>query len=206
MTPAFMPPPLNLLVMVLIVIFYVVERIIDCILRCCCRQYHSVFDEPFDLAVCLMPTFMKLKRLELNEEIVCGEQDCDQLQWRIITHKGLTWSKFEKYEEAIMHHVVEFQNPVSVNNSVGMQRKWKLDVLDLYRKGLINLEQFDYHVDSKYTHRAQQGIDAYDGDDWDLYFQTPYWICGYCRSYVKASTRTVKNFQFFLAINPTEKK
>eukprot|EP01084_Bolivina_argentea_P076830 139289_1 len=193
MTPAFMPPPLNLLVMVLIVIFYVVERMIDCILRyCCCRH-----DYRFDLAVCLMPSFMKEKRLELNEEIVyekCG------YQWKIITHKGLTWSKFEKYEEAIMHHVVEFQNPVSVNNSVGMQRKWKLDVLDLYRKGLINLEQFDIYVDRKYTHKAHHYMDERNE------FESPHWICGYCRSYVKASTRTVKNFQFFLAINPTEKK
>eukprot|EP01084_Bolivina_argentea_P067703 123248_1 len=81
---SFMPPPLNVLVMVLLLIFYIIEKIINFVTVCICRKHY------YDLAAVIMPGFLKARKLELDEQIIfdnCGKS------WMITTHKGATVCK-----------------------------------------------------------------------------------------------------------------
>eukprot|EP01084_Bolivina_argentea_P297201 511984_1 len=84
--PAFIPPPLNIFAMTLSVIFYGIEWIIR--VCSCCKK------EKFDLIAVIMPSFMRKRKLELDEQILW--ENCKRY-WEITTDRGLTKCKAIKF-------------------------------------------------------------------------------------------------------------
>eukprot|EP00485_Elphidium_margaritaceum_P015088 CAMPEP_0202731060 /NCGR_PEP_ID=MMETSP1385-20130828/186951_1 /ASSEMBLY_ACC=CAM_ASM_000861 /TAXON_ID=933848 /ORGANISM="Elphidium margaritaceum" /LENGTH=2462 /DNA_ID=CAMNT_0049397343 /DNA_START=90 /DNA_END=7479 /DNA_ORIENTATION=- len=228
--PCFMPPPLNVPVMVLMVIFYAIEGLVNLLKRlvhCCSRPNDGNYaaddgreqlDDgafiPFDFALVLMPKFMKARKLELDEQILykhCGRY------FAITTNKSLTKCKFTRYKPEIGVHYVKFCSDtddadartekglkVSVMNSVERKLQWQVDLLELHREGLIDLSQFDdVPVDARFTHVAHQSMSKADGSD---HKKSPYWICGYCRGYVKESKISLSRLGYDLNVIDMEMK
>eukprot|EP01084_Bolivina_argentea_P293901 505592_1 len=202
-TASFMPPPYNVIAFALIVLFYAIEYCINIVKRLlyCCRKNKKFIR--FDLAVRLMPPFMRRRQLELDEQIVF--ENC-QRRWIITTNKGTKWGKFVKYEAEIMHHYVQFTDEVSVQNSVLKKKEWKLDAFDLYREGLLDMKQFEINVTEKYTNEAHESMKSQWCKSNDQKRQSQYWICGFCRGYVKASKISTKKLAFMLRVHPMEMK
>eukprot|EP01084_Bolivina_argentea_P297202 511985_1 len=137
-TASFMPPPLNVLAMLLLIIFYIIEwllystkRIINffgccinerekgvTILNCCGKILKKEVNQDemlevdkmdfikWDLAVFLMPLFMKERKLELDEQILYDNPP--KKTWIIKTNKGDTIAKFLSYKPEIAKFYVSF--------------------------------------------------------------------------------------------------
>eukprot|EP01084_Bolivina_argentea_P010067 18783_1 len=142
---AFISPPLNLIAMILITAFYAIEFIINIIPKCFhifCKNNEFI---KYDLAVTLMPKFIKERTLELDDQIIW---DNCHTYWTINTNKGPTRCKIVKYKEGTGQHHVLFYNDyikpikVSVGTSVEKRHRWQLDLFDLHRNGDIKFDQF----------------------------------------------------------------
>ena len=68
-------------------------------MTCCCAKDTA----RFDLAVLLMPKWMKERKLELDDQILW--QNCKKY-WTITTNKGPTKCKIVKYKSEIGQHSV----------------------------------------------------------------------------------------------------
>ena len=230
-TASYMPPPLNVFAMGLMIIFYLVEICMNscgfiCAKCCCCCKDKEKENEqqeeknpkypdfiPRDLAVAIMPRFMKERKLELDDQILY--ENCETY-WTITTNKGPTRCKIIKYKPEIGDHYVRFYSnekdektgkykgiKVSVQNSVDKKHQWQLDLFDLHSEGLIEFSQFNsVSVNSKWTALAHhtKKLAKKKGQN------CPYWICGFCRGYVKASKISVKRLGYMMNVNDIEMK
>ena len=135
---------------------------------------------------------MKRSRLSLDEEILYDE--CNR-EWEIQTDKGLTKCRMVKYTALNKKHTVEFYGKngdkirVSVDNDVVKKHCWILDLVELSEEGLIDLHQFEsLQMDSSWMEKARSAShEAHKNNT-----VSPYWICGYCRTYVKHSGASLK--------------
>eukprot|EP01084_Bolivina_argentea_P050298 92480_1 len=136
--PSFMPPPLSVLSMVLMVIIYIIGWIINSVRWVLKKRSYNV-------SVVFMPTFMKQKQLQLDEQILYD--NCHK-NWEIITNKGPTRCQIVKYQQHIRTHYVKFYTHdmteirVSIDNNIDKKHEWSLDLMHLYKSRLIDLEQF----------------------------------------------------------------
>eukprot|EP01084_Bolivina_argentea_P252494 423824_1 len=195
-SPAFMPPPLNLVAFALMLIIYVVDILCDDIFLSIPRCFVNLCNDDevaFDFAVLLMPPFMKKRNLEIDEQIEGTEIE-------ISTNKGLQLCEVEEYDPVRAHHKVKFKQKVSVGNNVVEKSKWNVDLIELEKEGFIKFKQLERNVDNKWTANAheemfEKGIE-----------KSPYYICGYCRGYVKASKVSLKKLSYQLNVKDIELK
>jgi len=207
-SPCFMLPPLNVPAMAFMVVFYLIEGIINLfkrLMHCCCSLRGEVF-MPFDFAVMLMPQFMKARKLELDEQILF--ENCNRF-FLITTNRGPTKCKFLRYKPEIGDHYVRFYTEkgkgmkVSVMNSVEKKHQWQVDLYTLHKEGLVDLEQFDnIPVTAEFTHKAHQAMNEAERSD----HKSPYWICGYCRGYVKGSKISLNRLGYDMNVSDLEMK
>eukprot|EP01083_Nonionella_stella_P122850 369792_1 len=195
--PSFMPPPLNLLAMVLVVIFYAIEWIIKTVSNCC---FHG--EKAFNLITLILPKFMRKRKLELDEQILYD--NCD-LYWTIKTSdRGETKCRAEDYDYKLHKHRITFYDDdekhkidVSIEDDVERKRTWWLDLMHLHEVGLLELKQFEeVDIDRQYIHKASHD------DKW----RDKYWLCGFCRSYVQSSKASIKCLGRLLNVQDTELK
>eukprot|EP01083_Nonionella_stella_P180070 641139_1 len=204
-----MPPPLNVFAMCFLALFYIIEKVTDSCKRiccCCCRLFCKKEHINFDLAVLLMPPFMKDRKLELDDQILWS--NC-HMYCTIVTNRGPTKCKVVKYKPEIGDHYVRFYNDeekpikVSVQNSVEKKHHWQVDLFDLNDDELIDFEQFDdVDVDAEWTHTAHRAMkeDKKNGQT------SSYWICAFCKGYVKASKLSIKRLGYMLNVSELEMK
>ena len=149
------------------------------------------------------PAFVKRSRLSLDEQILYDE--CDR-EWEIRTDRGLTKCRMVKYTALNKKHTVEFYDEngakvhVSVDNNVVKKSCWILDLIELSGKELIDLKQFELlQMDNSSMMKAHNTARAKRSTD----TVSPYWICGYCRAYVKHSDASLKRLCRQLNVNGT---
>eukprot|EP01083_Nonionella_stella_P100230 282393_1 len=184
----FMPAPLNIVAFVFFALFYVCEAIIKCCSCCFCL-------DKFDFAIVLMPSWMKKRNLEIDDQIVTSD-----VEWKIETNLGSdTPCRITGYRQEIMKHNVEFDASVCVGDSIMVQKRWLLDLWELKDEGAISFDQFYTCVDAEWTHRAHQSMKT-------LGTRSPYWICRYCRGYVKRSSVSIKRLGRLLRVSDLEMK
>eukprot|EP01083_Nonionella_stella_P230214 814039_1 len=177
----FMPAPLNVIAFIFFALFYLCETL----MKCCCAKA--------DLAITLMPPWMKKRNLEIDDQIV--NKKCV-----METNEGDdTECRITGYRQEIMKHNVEFDKRVCVGDSIMVQKKWLLDLWELADEGSISFDQFYTNVDAEWTYRAHQSINK-DGT------RSPYWICRYCRGYVKRSSVSIKRLGRLLRVSDLEMK
>eukprot|EP01083_Nonionella_stella_P230213 814037_1 len=177
----FMPAPLNVIAFIFFALFYLCETL----MKCCCAKA--------DLAITLMPPWMKKRNLEIDDQIV--NKKCV-----METNEGDdTECRITGYRQEIMKHNVEFDKRVCVGDSIMVQKKWLLDLWELADEGSISFDQFYTNVDAEWTYRAHQSINK-DGT------RSPYWICRYCRGYVKRSAVSIKRLGRELRVSDLEMK
>eukprot|EP01084_Bolivina_argentea_P303193 523401_1 len=219
MNPAFIPPPLNVIVMVLLVIFYGIEYTINFI-NCCCRKKHS-----YNLAVTIMPNFIKGRKLELDDQILFD--NCERT-WTITTNRGPTKCKAVEYNKFLSKHTVEFYDItngndidddiisldkilheetkwnkiyVSVEGDMQQKHEWTVDLMHLYEVGLLDLGQFEeVQVDQFWANSVQDAVEKAKKED----TISPFWVCGYCRGFVKHSKVSIKQLGRLLNIKEEE--
>eukprot|EP01083_Nonionella_stella_P178794 632759_1 len=245
----FMPAPLNVISYAFFALFYLIEFALStCNNRCCCTcctrdkgQY------PIDLAILMMPGWMKRRNLEIDDQIVCvsptadkdltrtktinkqnsfhprnadteynmveqntldvDEQDTctddKEWKWEIKTNRGdKTKCRIIGYRQDIMKHTVQFKKRVCVGDSVTFQTRWLLDLWELKDRGAIDFAQFYQSVDHEWTWHAHQSMNKYK----DAPARCPYWICRYCRGYVKRSAVSIKRLGRLMKVSDLEMK
>eukprot|EP01084_Bolivina_argentea_P257963 434701_1 len=161
-----------------------------------------------------MPGFLKARKLELDEQIIfdnCGKS------WMITTHKGATVCKAVKYNNSLNKHYMKFYDTngypnddkkwiglrVSVENDVAKKHCWFLDLMHLHQVGLMGLKQFErVKVDRAWTNAAHDAMTQAKSK----HVISPYWICGFCRGYVKESKASIKHLGRLLSISDIELK
>eukprot|EP01083_Nonionella_stella_P108664 316222_1 len=243
-----MPAPLNVVAFAFLALFYLVELI-----RCDNRSYCSCFNRSccscckignyrLDLAILLMPKWMKERTLEIDEQIVCKDEDTrahtmstrnnnnteyhlaivqtddqdskrmemrdeddEQWRWRIKTNRGeKTPCKIVGYREDLMKHTVEFKTKVSVGDNVTFLKRHILDLWDLKDRGGIDFDQFYTSVNHEWTHHAHESMNSNEYKD--RHARSPYWICKFCRGYVKRSTVSIKRLGRLMNVSDLEMK
>eukprot|EP01083_Nonionella_stella_P161426 528743_1 len=205
---SFMPPPLNVVAILFMIIFYTVEKLVNFVRVCICCK-HS-----YDLVALIMPAFIKARRLELDEQILwknCGKS------WEISTHRGPTVAVAEKYNPHLHKHYMKFYDNngyedddtkwtglrVSVQGDVAKKHCWLLDLMELAEQGLMDLKQFDQvKVDRAWTEEAQIAMHRAKSDQ----TVSPYWICGFCRGYIKESGSAISRLGRVLNVSDIELK
>eukprot|EP01084_Bolivina_argentea_P097627 175499_1 len=201
--PAFIPAPLNLIAMILVIFFYVVEFPIRCVLWIInyCLKICGNNDKKlqFDLLLKIMPRFVKKRAYQLDDQILfrnCGRK------WIVCTNEGETECKIIKYKPEINKHYVEFEGDVSINNSVEKKKNWLIDILELNEKGLISLEQFtdEAYIDKEWSDKLYESMTKYGSN------KSPYWICAYCKQFVKESKVAIKMLGWKLHVRDIEMK
>ena len=209
--PSFMPPPLNVLAMALLVVFYGLDKTINFIRICICKKRI-----PYDLAALILPAVLKQRKLELDEQILF--HNCHKV-WTITTHKGPTRCIATKYDKYVHKHLIQFFDTggknghqyrkkwrkmhVSVDGNVARKHEWLLDLMELSERGLMDIKQFEHaDVDAYWMQEVYDGIkqSRLQGTE------SPYWICGYCRRFVKESEATMRQFGRLLNVNDVELK
>merc|ERR1712110_844813 len=110
-------------------------------------------------------------------------------------NKGKTKCKAYKFNNATKEHYVKFYSEsgkpirVSVRNDVDKKHCWMLDLMELADEGLMDLDQFaEVNVDNQWMLEVQKAQKKAEKTD----SVSPYWICGYCRAYVKHSKTSLK--------------
>ena len=100
-----------------------------------------------------------------------------------------------KYTALNKKHTVEFYDEngakvhVSVDNNVVKKNSWIFDLMELSEKELIDLKQFELlQMDNSSMMKSYDASRTKRGPS----TVSPYWICGYCRSYVKHSGAALK--------------
>ena len=138
------------------------------------------------------PAFVRRSRLSLDEQILYDE--CNR-EWEIQTNKGLTKCRMVKYTAWNKKHTVEFYDEdgqkirVSVDHNVVKKHSWILDLIELSEEGLIDLKQFEsLQTDKSWILQAHGAL----ADEQPAGNVSPYWICRYCRAYVKFSGSSLK--------------
>ena len=92
---------------------------------------------------------------------------------------------------------------VSIDGSVELQHECWLDFMHLHQVGLLDFEQFErVKVDYEWIQQAQED----EKDAIAKGTKSKYWICGYCRGYVKASHASIKQLARELKVNDVELK
>ena len=203
--PAFMPPPGNIIAMILVIIFYIIEiplRFILFIINWCYKKTNKSLYEreiKFDLLLKIMPKFMKRRKQELDDQILY--KNCKRT-WTVITNEGESECKITKYKPHLGKHYMEFDQSVSINNSVEKKKKWLLDILELSQNGLIDLQQFkqNIYIDKTWTAKYYESVKQYGGN------KAPYWICAYCKEFVKESKVAIKLLGWQLKARDIEMK
>eukprot|EP01083_Nonionella_stella_P230215 814042_1 len=206
--PAFMPPPLNVLAIAFFALFYLCEGL----MKCCCNNSKA------DLAIPLMPRWMKRRNLEIDDQIVNKDGDKKFVMETNLgdeTHCAIT-----DYRPDIMKHKVIFDKDVSVGDSIMIQRVWLLDLWELKDEGAITFDQFYSNVDEDWTATAHASMETHSRTT-NTFFkcisgpahrhseprtQSPYWICRYCRGYVKRSAVSIKRLGRELRVSDLEMK
>eukprot|EP01083_Nonionella_stella_P213062 768781_1 len=198
--PSFMPPPLNLVAIVFLVMFYAIEWIIKMVPRCCSSY------ERYDLITLILPKFMKKRKIELDEQILFA--NCGQY-WTIATDRGETRCKAFEYDYKLHQHEITFYDEhedeieVSVEDAVEKKDTWLLDLMHLYEVGLLKLEQFEeVGIDLQYINKAKNDMKSSKNTK----KASKYWLCGFCRSYVKESKSSIKRLGRLLNVNDMELK
>eukprot|EP01084_Bolivina_argentea_P145456 254946_1 len=215
---AFTPPPLNIVAMALNVLFNCIELMINwprLLCHLCCRRKSKMEFEIIDLSLSLMPDFLRERKLGLDDQIVSvyKEDHKDHWPWVIKTNEGPTKCRITDYDEEKMKHTVEFPYEVSIEPHVLKKKKWYLDLLDLAVNSddLLDISQFVCKVDQKWVNEAHRDMKS---GWWKLVTCSPtvtnncchsdYWICGFCRSYVKTSRVSLMRLGEVLKLNNIE--
>eukprot|EP01083_Nonionella_stella_P151295 483244_1 len=248
----FMPAPLNVISYAFFALFYLIEFALStCNNRCCCTCCtRNKGQYPIDLAILMMPGWMKRRNLEIDDQIVCkqyrartadkdlsrtktinkqnsfhprnadtqynmveqntldvDEQDTcaddKEWKWEIKTNRGdKTKCRIIGYRQDIMKHTVQFKKRVCVGDSVTFQTRWLLDLWELKDRGAIDFAQFYQSVDHEWTWHAHQSMNKYK----DAPARCPYWICRYCRGYVKRSAVSIKRLGRLMKVSDLEMK
>eukprot|EP01083_Nonionella_stella_P277040 941848_1 len=135
------------------------------------------------------------KRMEMRDE------DDEQWRWRIKTNRGeKTPCKIVGYRQDLMKHTVEFKTKVSVGDNVTFLKRHILDLWDLKDRGVIDFKQFYTSVDHEWTRRAHESMHDEEIE------RSPFWICRYCRGYVKRSTVSIKRLGRLMNVSDLEMK
>lgn len=129
---SFIPPPLNLIVFVLFVLFNIVEFVLN-IIPSCGKACGSV-----DLSLYFMPLFMRRRTTQLDESLVGRTVE-------VLTSKGLVTGEISFGKEAVM-----------LNRAIIKKHIWKVNILELGMKKIINLSQFDVIIDSQFVRNEKQ--------------------------------------------------
>ena len=175
---------------------------------CVCRT------TKLDLAAVILPTFLKRRKLELDEQILWD--NCHTV-WTITTHRGPTKCKAVKYNAHLHQHYIKFYDTngdddndedwtglrVSVEDNVAKKHCWLLDLMHLHEAGLMDIKQFErVKVDNDWTVNANQAMEQSKEEG----TESPYWICGYCRGYVQESKASITQLGRWLNVNDVELK
>eukprot|EP01083_Nonionella_stella_P214243 772074_1 len=200
---SFIPPPLNVIAIALLFVFYAIEypiHWIRFIYYKATRQNMILFD----LSLCMMPMWMKQRDLELDEQICyidCG------YTWHIDTCQGSTPCAMTDFNTLTMNHKVAFfrmsrtdlekRKPlkVSILPHVKKQASWIVNLLQLNEKGLVDLSQFSVPVDSQWITKAY-----HDRSN----ISSPYYICAFCRRYVRTSNVSIIRLSKILRFDDDE--
>merc|ERR1712228_181650 len=179
---AFMPPPFNVVAMLGMILFYPIEFIINHTLFCCSKSH-------FDLAVFLMPNWMKYKKLELDDQIL-GHRV------HVLTSEGDSIGRITSFDEDVHHHEITFyedeteqeKKNVIIGDHVLKQNRWNVDIFSLSQQHYLKLEQFSDLLTSAMTQHHNEDAKK----ERKAHHARHHWICHYCRMYVKVSKITIK--------------
>eukprot|EP01083_Nonionella_stella_P098541 277150_1 len=187
---AFMPPPFNVFAMVGIVLFYIIELVLNWSV-CLCASV------PCDLAVFIMPSWMKWKKLELDEQIL-GQKI------HIITSEGDSVGLITDFDRDIHHHEITFyeddeisKKNVIIGDHVLKQNKWNVDIFKLSQLKYLRLHQFRQKISSKMTHDFKQNMKKVRRK----HLKSHSWICSFCKMYVVESKMSIKRLGWELNVN-----
>eukprot|EP01084_Bolivina_argentea_P044941 82714_1 len=224
-SPAFIPPPLNLIVIPLVAIFYAIEYTVTYVL---CRVKNS-----YDLLVNIAPSFRTATMMSLDEQILY--HNC-QKQWVIVTGDGSQYCKAINYDPFSRKHTIMFKSAVSLyDHGVELKSEWKLDLMELIEAGLMDVDQFSGiylgpdaaglmdvdpvlagQIGNRFWKNTMELLIIYNGgvDNMKRYnitdttpkndYRSPYWTCGYCKAYVQESKVSLKNFGRFFNMKDTD--
>ena len=242
---SFMPPPLNIIAIPCLASFYLIEGVINLfryiVYKIGCASPNGTYYcyhhngrnrlKKYDLAVELMPIWMKQRKLELDTQILYeypkGIKHGDHI-WEIMTSEGLTKCKIMEYKKETQEHYVEFYEyndtfselgaiitsrngiqddnmfkelKVSICNRIEKKHGWWVSLYDLRDEGLIDFKQFDdIKVDQQFTNIAHESMSEIGLEE------SAYWICAYCRGYVKSSDMSIKGLGRELKVRDLEMK
>ena len=88
-----MPPPFNVMILPMWVLFYLIETPIGWILK----LWHQDRHYSYDLLLPLMPSFLKVRTLQIDDQILY--ENCNRL-WEINTNDGLKYGKMVRFNSS----------------------------------------------------------------------------------------------------------
>eukprot|EP01084_Bolivina_argentea_P293906 505597_1 len=192
-----MPPPLNLLVMVLVIIYYIIESIFYC-----CQKS--------DLVMHIMPPFIKPIVVPLDEQILFN--NCNMTWSTMTTNMGEMEYKAVKYDAVSRKHTLQFDTPVGLNGNLTRKCEWKLSLMDLIEtdQQFENAEINSNRLWPEHSATIGQLLVKYNGEDRiskrknEIEKMKKIWRCGYCRGSVRESDVSISNLGSWLNIKESE--